>query len=105
MNHWINVVPCTANNSVLGKDKFRDMIMHQYQITPKDLPTVCDSCGKKHSLHHALQCKKGGLIGEQHDNYCNNLGLVVGQAYSLSSICDNPKVQQGRDTDDRSKKT
>eukprot|EP00957_Ditylum_brightwellii_P112791 8598952-Ditylum_brightwellii.AAC.1 len=22
MNHWINMVPCTANNSFLGKDKF-----------------------------------------------------------------------------------
>eukprot|EP00957_Ditylum_brightwellii_P161107 12266482-Ditylum_brightwellii.AAC.1 len=42
MNHWINMVPCTANNSVLGKDKFCGMIMHQYQITPKDLPTICN---------------------------------------------------------------
>eukprot|EP00957_Ditylum_brightwellii_P023859 1799652-Ditylum_brightwellii.AAC.1 len=60
MNHWINVVSCTANNSVLGKDKFQDMILLWYQITPKDLPTICNGCGKKHSLHHALQCKRGG---------------------------------------------
>eukprot|EP00957_Ditylum_brightwellii_P058067 4403627-Ditylum_brightwellii.AAC.1 len=65
MNHWINVVPRTANNLVLGKDKFCDMLMLQYQITPKDLPTICDGCSKKHSLHHALQCIKGGADWRQ----------------------------------------
>ena len=104
MNHWINVVPRTANNSVLGKDEFRDMIMLRYQITPKDLPTVCDGCGKKHSLHHALQCIKGGLIGGRYDDYRDDLGLVAGQAYSPSSIRDDPRVKKGRETEDRSKK-
>eukprot|EP00957_Ditylum_brightwellii_P140902 10733591-Ditylum_brightwellii.AAC.1 len=80
------------------------MILLWYQITPKDLPTVCDRCGKKHSLHHALQCKKGGLIRGRYDDYCNDLGLIAGLAYSPSSICNDPKVQKGQDTDDRSKK-
>eukprot|EP00957_Ditylum_brightwellii_P025867 1956998-Ditylum_brightwellii.AAC.1 len=69
MNHWINVVPHAANNSVLGKDKFHDMVMLRYQITSKDLPTICDGCDKKHSLRHALQCIKGGLIRDRHDGY------------------------------------
>eukprot|EP00957_Ditylum_brightwellii_P001001 79979-Ditylum_brightwellii.AAC.2 len=63
MNHWINVVHCTSNNSVLGRG----------------------------NLHYALQCMKGGLIGGRHDDYCNDLGLVAGQAYSPSSIYDDPK--------------
>ena len=50
LNHWISVVPCSANKSVLGKDEFRDMILYCYRITPKDLPAICDGCGKQHSL-------------------------------------------------------
>eukprot|EP00957_Ditylum_brightwellii_P207872 15354889-Ditylum_brightwellii.AAC.2 len=29
---------------------------------PKDLPTVYDDYGQKHTLQHSLQCKVGGLI-------------------------------------------
>eukprot|EP00957_Ditylum_brightwellii_P102251 7794589-Ditylum_brightwellii.AAC.1 len=47
LNHWISVVPCSANNSVLGKDEFRDMILYCYRITPKDLPAICSSCIKR----------------------------------------------------------
>eukprot|EP00957_Ditylum_brightwellii_P027452 2075157-Ditylum_brightwellii.AAC.1 len=79
MNHCINVVPRTANNSVLGKDTFCDM-------SPSHPP-----------MH------KGGLIGGRQDNYRDDLGLVAGQAYSPSSIHDNPRVKKGQETKDRSK--
>eukprot|EP00957_Ditylum_brightwellii_P140030 10669629-Ditylum_brightwellii.AAC.1 len=58
LNQWLNVVPNAKNNSILGKDKFCNMILLQYEIIPKDLPKVCDGCGKCHTLQHALQCKK-----------------------------------------------
>eukprot|EP00957_Ditylum_brightwellii_P019193 1447387-Ditylum_brightwellii.AAC.1 len=28
LNHWISVVPCMANNTMFGKDEFRDMILY-----------------------------------------------------------------------------
>eukprot|EP00957_Ditylum_brightwellii_P145950 11114667-Ditylum_brightwellii.AAC.1 len=46
---------------------------------------------------------KGELIGGRHDDYCNNLDLVAGQAYSLFSIHDDPKVQKGQEIEDISK--
>eukprot|EP00957_Ditylum_brightwellii_P019144 1442995-Ditylum_brightwellii.AAC.1 len=55
LNHWISVVPCLANNTVLGKDKFRDMIFYCYRSIPKDLPAICNGCDKRHSLQHVLQ--------------------------------------------------
>eukprot|EP00957_Ditylum_brightwellii_P063225 4799160-Ditylum_brightwellii.AAC.1 len=39
-NHWLHVVPYAANNSVLGRDEFCNMVLLRYQITPNDLPTV-----------------------------------------------------------------
>eukprot|EP00957_Ditylum_brightwellii_P086941 6617413-Ditylum_brightwellii.AAC.1 len=82
---------------MLGKDEFRDMILYRYRITPKNLPEICDGCGKQHSLQHALQCRTGGLILGCHGNACDDLGHVSTQAYSPSSIRDNPKIKSSRE--------
>eukprot|EP00957_Ditylum_brightwellii_P112129 8549447-Ditylum_brightwellii.AAC.1 len=50
LNQWLTVAPNTENNSILGKDKFCNMVLLQYKIILKDLPKVCDGCGKRHTL-------------------------------------------------------
>ena len=35
---------------------------------PQDIPTTCDSYGKKFLIEHALLCPKGGLVLAQHDD-------------------------------------
>eukprot|EP00957_Ditylum_brightwellii_P108978 8312883-Ditylum_brightwellii.AAC.1 len=69
MNHWLTVVPCTANNSVMGNDELWDM--------------------------YVLQCKTGGLIGAHNDDYRDDLGLIATQAFSPSAICDDPIISKG----------
>eukprot|EP00957_Ditylum_brightwellii_P202218 15329133-Ditylum_brightwellii.AAC.1 len=93
LNHWISVGPCLVNNTMFGKDEFRDMILYCYRITPKDLPAICNSCGKQHSLQHVLQYKSGSLILGRHDDACDDLGHVSTNAYSPSSIRNNPKMK------------
>eukprot|EP00957_Ditylum_brightwellii_P058138 4409078-Ditylum_brightwellii.AAC.1 len=73
------------------------MILYRYKIIPKDLPAICDSCGKQHSLQHALQCKTGSLILGHHGNACDDLSHVSTQAYSPSSIRDDPKIKSSRE--------
>eukprot|EP00957_Ditylum_brightwellii_P074452 5657001-Ditylum_brightwellii.AAC.1 len=102
LNLWISVLPCLANNSMLGKDEFKDMIIYCYRITPKDLPAICNGCGKQHSLQHAMQCKSGDFIFGCHDNACNDLGHVSTQAYSPSLICNDPKIKSS--WEDKSRK-
>eukprot|EP00957_Ditylum_brightwellii_P058820 4459498-Ditylum_brightwellii.AAC.2 len=96
LNHWISVVPCMANNTVLGKDEFRDIISYRYKITPKDLPAICNGCGKQHSLQHVLQCKSDGLILGCQDDAHDDLGHVSTQACSPSSIRNDPKIKSSQ---------
>eukprot|EP00957_Ditylum_brightwellii_P012644 955597-Ditylum_brightwellii.AAC.1 len=85
---WLTAVPNVANDSILGKAKFWDMVLLKYKIVPKDLPR----CGKCHTLQHSLQCNQNGLIGAHHDDKRDDLGLTTSQAYSPSAIRDDPKV-------------
>ena len=43
---------------------------------PQDIPTTCDSCGKKLSIDHALSCSKGGLVLAQHDVAAKEWGAL-----------------------------
>eukprot|EP00957_Ditylum_brightwellii_P010675 808300-Ditylum_brightwellii.AAC.1 len=85
LNQWLTVIPNVANNSILVKDEFWDMVLLWYKIVPKDLPKVCDGCGKFHSLQHALQCKKGGLIGAHRNEARDDLGLTASWTYSQAT--------------------
>eukprot|EP00957_Ditylum_brightwellii_P056868 4311209-Ditylum_brightwellii.AAC.1 len=86
------VVPNAANNPILEKDEFCNMILLWYKIVPKDLRKICNGYSKYHFLQHALQCKIGGLIGACHNKARDDLGLTASQAYTPSVICDDPKV-------------
>eukprot|EP00957_Ditylum_brightwellii_P118268 9020384-Ditylum_brightwellii.AAC.1 len=98
LNQWLLVVPCTANSMVLNKQAFHNQVLMRDVITPKDLPKVCNGCGKKHSLQHALQCKKGGLIGGHHNEVQDDLGVVGTQAISPHAVCIISRVQSSWDS-------
>eukprot|EP00957_Ditylum_brightwellii_P004850 369356-Ditylum_brightwellii.AAC.1 len=72
----------------------------RYLITPNGLPSTC-ACGKCHTLNHALQCKKGELIGGRHDKAGDNLGCVATQAISPNAVRDDPRVTPCRDSKKR----
>eukprot|EP00957_Ditylum_brightwellii_P001658 128344-Ditylum_brightwellii.AAC.1 len=74
-NQWLMVVLNAANNSILGRDKFHDMILL-----------------RRHTLQHALQCKVGSLVTAHHNKSRDDLGLTPSQAYTPSVIYNNPKV-------------
>eukprot|EP00957_Ditylum_brightwellii_P095446 7270093-Ditylum_brightwellii.AAC.1 len=64
---WLNMLPRYRTNTVLGEQDFCDNLLLGYHCTPADLPKHCDSCRKKFTLIHALECKSGDLIIMQHN--------------------------------------
>jgi hypothetical protein len=49
------------------------------------------------TVEHGLICKKGGFIGQQHDNVCEELAHLCSMALTPSQISSKPKIFYGRD--------
>ena len=45
------------------------------------LHSVCDGCGELFTLGHALDCKKGGLVTQRHNEVRDALGDIAALAY------------------------
>ena len=69
---------------------------------PQDIPAICDGCGKKLSIEHALSCPK---VGVWHDDAAKEWGALGARALIRSAIAYEPKINsrkvQGERTGDR----
>ena len=61
------------------------------------LPANCDGCGAAISLEHALDCKKGGLVTQRH----NEVRYVIGDLASLvyKEVIKEPIMQEANDAE------
>lgn len=59
---WLTCLPSTLAGTELSWNKFMDSLCLCYCLPILDLPELCDRCGKKCNVQHALNCMKGGLI-------------------------------------------
>ena len=64
---WTIAVPHRLNGTDLSREELRDNLRLRYRLMPRDIPTTCDSCGKRFLIEHALSCPKGGLEMARHD--------------------------------------
>jgi hypothetical protein len=62
IGQWLSILPSTINGTKLSAQEFQDAILLQYAWSPGDLPSQYDGCNTALSVHHALECKTGGLI-------------------------------------------
>ena len=59
------------------------------------MPSSSDGCGSEFSLSHALDCDKGGLVTQRHNEVRNALGDLAVLAYQ--DVIHEPIVQEGGD--------
>ena len=59
------------------------------------LPANCDGCGAATSLDNALDCKKGGLITQRHNEVRDVIGDLASLVYK--EVIKEPIVQEAND--------
>ena len=76
--------------------EFRDALHIRYCRTPSNLPTHCDGFGARFSVAHGLECKKGELVIQRHDEIKFELQDLATRARIPSVVRDEPQIYPGR---------
>ena len=93
---WLQTPPSYVNGTCLTDMEFRDALHLRYCRTPPNLPTHCDGCGAKFSIAHGLECKKGGLVIQRHDEIKFELQDLAARALIPSVVRDEPQIYPSR---------
>jgi hypothetical protein len=80
IGQWLLVLPSTVNGTELSAQDFGDALLLRYARCPPDLPIQCDGCQQKFSVHHALECKLGGLVISRHNEIRDKLSDLASKA-------------------------
>jgi hypothetical protein len=64
---WLNALPVKKDHFDLSAAEFRDALCLRYNKPLLQIPPHCDGCGNLFTTSHALDCKKGGLVVQRHN--------------------------------------
>jgi hypothetical protein len=81
---WLSVIPNRFDGTELLQEEFQDNLFIRYGLRPRGLPDHCDGCREPFTVEHGLSCKKGGFVGQQHDNVCKELAHLCSMALTPS---------------------
>jgi len=95
---WLTPKPSRFDGTEMGKDEFIDNLLLRYGMRPKGLPHHCDGCSAGFTVEHALSCKKGGLVGQRHDDVRDELAHLCTLALSDSRVKIEPEIFYRSDT-------
>ena len=92
---WLTVLPSTVNGTKLGAQEWHDTLFLRYGMEPPDLPTLCDGCGARFTISHALDCKKGGLVRACHNELRDGVADLAGKAFTPAHVRNDPLIYSG----------
>lgn len=95
---WLTVQPSLRNGTILSREEFKDNIRYRCGLAPLDLPEYCDGCGAQFTTEHGLNCKKGGLVNERHDDAADMWAYLGSLAFHPSAVEHEPFVNDGNPT-------
>ena len=80
-SNWLTVMPVARHQFDLSVVEFRDALAMRYSRPLLRMPANCDGCEGPFDMTHALDCKKGGLVTQQHNEVRDALGDIAALAY------------------------
>ncbi|KAL7479888.1 hypothetical protein ACHAW6_005603 [Cyclotella cf. meneghiniana] len=87
---WLTTIPDHFSGTELTKTEWLDIIALQYGYGSPHLPSCCNGCSEGFTVKHALNCKKGGLIGICHDDTHNELAHLNSLTFSNVHVMIKP---------------
>ncbi len=81
---WLSVIPNRFDGTELTREEFQDNLAICYGLHPRGLPERCDGCNKPFTVEHGISCKKGGFVGQRHDDVCKELAHLCLMALTPS---------------------
>ena len=73
ISSWLTVLPLSKEHFNLSTFEFRDGLSLRYGKPLLHLLPNCDGCGAPFTVNHALDCKRGGLIVQRHNEIRDTL--------------------------------
>ncbi len=93
---WLLAIPNRFDGTKLLREEFQDNLAICYGLRPRGLPERCDGCNEPFLVEHGLSCKKGGFVGQRHDNVCEELAHLCLMALTPARISSEPEIFYGR---------
>jgi hypothetical protein len=93
---WLSAIPNRFDGTELSREEFQDNLAIRYGLRPRGLPERCDGCNEPFSVEHGLNCKKGGFVGQRHDDVCKELAHLCSMALTPARISSEPEIFHGR---------
>ena len=98
VSSWLTVLPIARNHFDLTAQEFRDSLALRYKKPLLSLPDKCDGCGASFDVNHTLSCRRGGLIGQRHNEVRDAIGDLAALAWG--KVSKEPVVQEAREGSD-----
>ena len=90
---WLTVLPITRHQFDLSAAEFHDSLA--LRCHRPLFPANCDGCGDVFNLTHALDCRKGGLVTQRHNEVRDAIGDLASLVYK--EVMREPIVQEAND--------
>ena len=91
LSSWLNVIPTKKDFYDLSANEFRDALSLRYSKPLLLLPPNCDGCGDLFTTTHALDCRKGGLVIQRHNEIRDTIYDLCTLAWS--QVTKEPVIQ------------
>ena len=94
---WLTALPLAHHHFDLSATEFRDALTMRYNRPLLNMPANCDGCGAATSLEHALDCKKGGLVTQSHNEVRDVIGNLASVVFK--EVVKEPVVQEANNAE------